>query len=449
VKSKLLVAVFFIVSVVIVFNEDEPHHNQMRSDACGYYLYLPAIFIYHDLAQLNFYPVVDSQYHHSLQIDYSLHRVNRNTLNKYPLGTSFFELPLFLAAHLYCVISHQYPADGFSLPYQLSVIFSNIFFAVLGLSVLSRFLNKYYTDSIVAITLFCIAFGTNLYAYTGFNPGLSHIYSFFLFSCLIYLTDKWYAAAGNNIISSMIGFTLGLIFVTRPINVLVVIIPVLWNVNSLSALKRRMEFFNAHLKRLIVILFCGFLVAAIQFSYWKYITGHWLFDPYLNEGFNFLHPHIVEGLFSYRKGWFIYTPMAFLALTGLYFLWKKKRNSVPALLIFFILTIYCTFSWGEWWYGGSFGCRPLIESLAFVSLSLTPMSEFFYFSAGKLKKAIYFSLLIFIVFLNIFQTYQYSMGLIHWSRMTKEYYWKVFGKVNFDRAANEQYLIPKTDEKKQ
>jgi hypothetical protein len=45
------------------------------------------------------------------------------------------------------------------------------------------------------------------------------------------------------------------------------------------------------------------------------------------------------------------------------------------------------------------------------------------------------------VVLNIFQTYQYSMGLIHWSRMSKEFYWRVFGKTEFDRVQNEHYLI--------
>jgi hypothetical protein len=449
VKSKLLIAAFFIVSAVIVFNEDEPHHNQMRSDACGYYLYLPAVFIYHDLARFNFYHRLDSQYHHTFQIDYSLYKVNGNTLDKYPVGTALFQLPLFLAAHLYCVTSHQYPADGFSVPYQLSVIFSNIFFVVFALFVLRKFLKKHYTDGIVAITLFCIAFGSNLYAYTAFDPGLSHPYSFFLFSCLLYLTDEWYSAPGNYTISLLMGLTLGLIFIVRPINFIVVIIPLLWNVNSLSTLKNRMAFFKTSLKELALTLFFCFLVAAIQFSYWKYITGHWIFDSYPNEKFNFLQPHIVKGLFSYRKGWFIYTPMALLGITGLYFLRKKEKNSAVALLVFFLLTIYCTFSWKEWWYGGSFGCRPLIESLAFVCLSLAPMNEFVCFSAAKLKRLIYFNLVIFIVILNIFQTYQYSMGLIHWSRMTKEYYWNVFGKVNFDRAANERYLIPKTEEKQQ
>ena len=118
----------------------------------------------------------------------------------------------------------------------------------------------------------------------------------------------------------------------------------------------------------------------------------------------------------------------------------------PALAGFFLVFIYVIFSWRAWWYGGSFGCRPLIESLAFLSLPLASTIEYFYLTPHKIKKAIYFVLLTLIIFLNIFQTYQYSMGLIHYGDMTKEYYWRVFMKTTFDRAQNQKYLLKPTDE---
>jgi hypothetical protein len=40
------------------------------------------------------------------------------------------------------------------------------------------------------------------------------------------------------------------------------------------------------------------------------------------------------------------------------------------------------------------------------------------------------------------------MGILHWSRMTGTYYWKIFGCTEFDRAANERYLIRKEDDYK-
>ena len=48
--------------------------------------------------------------------------------------------------------------------------------------------------------------------------------------------------------------------------------------------------------------------------------------------------------------------------------------------------------------------------------------------------------------LNIFQTYQYSMGLLNCSRMTKAYYWHIFLQADAKRDAYEKYLIKQNEE---
>ena len=265
-KSKLVILMCALASIIIVFNEDKPSHNQYCSDACGYYLYLPAIFIYHNLAKLDFYPALDSAYHFSFGLNYSLYNVDGKKLDKYHIGVSFFELPLFLIAHAYCRLTHGYPADGFTLPYQLAGIFSNILWLILGLCVLRHFLKQHYPDTIVSLTLLCIAFGTNLYAYTAFNAGMSHPYSFFLFSCLMALTDKWHAKPQQKYTGILLGLSLGFIFIVRPINIIAMLIPVLWQVHSWTSLKKRMVFFRVHYKSVTTILLFFIGVAFIQFA---------------------------------------------------------------------------------------------------------------------------------------------------------------------------------------
>jgi len=451
-RSKLLILFFAVVAVFIVFNRDQQDHNQFRSDKCGYYLYLPAIFIYHDLSKLAFYDSINRKYDYSLSVDNSLYPVHSNRLDKYPAGVAFFELPLFLAVNYYCRATHQYAADGFSLPYQLAGIFSNILWVILGLFVLRKFLNRYFSDHVTAFTLLCIAFGTNLYAYTAFEIGMSHSYSFFLFSCLLNLTDKWYAGKDNirdSVAYGIItGTVAGLIFIVRPINIIAVIIPLLWRVDSLRSARERLNLFGRHYKSIITEVCVFLLVAFIQFAYWKYITGSWLYYSYKEEGFNFLHPHILNGLFSFRKGWFVYSPMVVVCFAGFYCLWKKDKQVVPALGAFFVIMIYCVFSWREWWYGGSFGCRVLIETLPVLALPLAALASTVFNARNAARKAIFYTITMAIIALNIFQTYQYSMGLIHWDRMTGEYYWKVFGRIDFDRVKNEKYLITTAEENK-
>ena len=309
-KSKLIILIFALVSVIIVFNEDKQDHNQFGSDACGYYLYLPALFIYHDLDKLSFYPALDSEYNHTLEIQCSLYNINGNKLDKYPVGVALFELPFFLFAHAYSYSTHQYKTDGFSIPYQLAGIFSNILWVVIGLFVLRKFLKRYFSDNITALTIICVTFGTNLYAYNSFIIGMSHPYSFFLFACLLLLTDEWYSKPPEWLTSLLLGLVLGFIFIVRPINLIAIIIPLFWMVSSSSSLKERVKLFNENYRHILITLVVFISIVFVQFGYWRYITGHWLFYSYIDEGFNFLHPHIVKGLFSYRKGWFVYTVLS-------------------------------------------------------------------------------------------------------------------------------------------
>ena len=402
---------------------------------------MPAVFIYRDLQKLSFYPALDSEYNYSLGLKGSLHNFDGKTLDKYPVGVSLFELPFFITAHYYCKISHQYKLNGFSLPYQLAGMFSNIFWVVAGLFVLRRFLKRYFDDNVTTITIICIAFGTNLYLYSSFTTGMSHPYSFFLFSSLLLLTDTVYKNPPSTSASLGLGLVLGLIFIVRPTNIVAVIVPSLFGIKGISSLTERGQYFKRHIKLVLLALLAFFAMAFVQFAYWKSVTGHWLVYSYGDEGFDFLHPKILKGLFSYRKGWFVYTPMSAVGLAGVFYLWKKDKSFVPALVIYFLVTIYLVFSWREWWYGGSFGCRALIESLAFLAMPIAAMTEYFIITAGKVKRAVFLSIIILVISLNIFQTYQYSMGLIHWSDMTKEYYWRVFGKTEFDRDANKKYLL--------
>ncbi len=441
-KSVLLILLFAIVCTSIIFNEDRGSKNQFTSDRLGYYIHLPAVFIYHDLANLRFYDSLDIKYGRTLELGYLLHDVNGKKLNKYPVGVALFELPLFIDANLYCQVDKSYAQDGLTAPYQFAGIFSNILWVVAGLFVLRRFLRKYFSDSITTLTLLAIAFGTNLYTYSTFETGMSHPYSFFLFCCLLYLIDIWYTKGWRNGTSILIGLVLGLIFIVRPINIIAVVLVLAWKVYNYSSLTERVKFFRKHCLSTLPAAAAFAIIVFIQLAYWKYITGHWFYYAYEGERFTFLRPHVLAGLFSYRKGWFVYTPMAMLGLLSLFYLQKTRKGFAPAILIFFVLMIYAVFSWEQWWYGNSFGCRPLIETVGVLALPIASSIEHFMGLLRSWKKYAYFSLLFFFVTLNIFQSYQYSMGLISGNRMTGAYYWRIFGQADSQRDQYEKYLLP-------
>ena len=119
-----------------------------------------------------------------------------------------------------------------------------------------------------------------------------------------------------------------------------------------------------------------------------------------------------------------------LSLIGLYYLFKTNSKFKWSIIVYFVLHIYVTFSWWCWWYGGSFGSRPMIETYAVLAI---PMTAFFHEFTKKswFKKALLAVLIYFAVKLNFFQTKQYVSTLIHWDSMTKEAYWAVFMKEEF------------------
>jgi hypothetical protein len=105
-------------------------------------------------------------------------------------------------------------------------------------------------------------------------------------------------------------------------------------------------------------------------AYWKYATGHWLFYSYGQEGFNFAHPVIGKLLFSVEKGWFVYLPLAFLAVAGWVAAKRKLGAYFPAIVLFAVLNLWVIASWHDWGYGGSFATRPLVESSPLVALGV-------------------------------------------------------------------------------
>lgn len=437
-KSRLIILLYATVCIYIVFNLNKWRSNEVvQWDKAGYYLYLPAIFIEKDLGHLSFYPNVASTYNpHPGVVWYAITEIPETgrKLDKYPIGVSIFETPFFFIAHAYTLLTHQFKADGYTPPYMLAICLATIFWVTLGLWLLRKFLLNYYSENVTFVAILFISFGTNLYNYTGFDWGMSHSFSFFLFAALLYYTHQWYSKGSLKYIA-LLGLVMGMIVITRPTNILVGIVCLLWPVNR-NAFSNKLTFFKKQVTGIVVAAAIFLLVVLLQLAYWKYITGHWAYYTYTNEGFDFGSPHIWDGLFSYRKGWFVYTPLALVGMLGFIPLFRKQRRLFYPLLLFFLLDIYIIFSWHEWNYGGSFGCRPLVETLAFLSIPLSAFIAYLLSIRQKIWRVVTLSVLFFLVVVNIFQTYQFLQGTIPSDRMNGKYYWSIWGKI---RASDDDW----------
>lgn len=432
-RSSIILYVSCIVLLITMLTSK--HHlqsNVLKWDVAAYYTYLPATFIYKDLKTCKFYDEIDQSYRPSDDRKrYGLQPspIKNNVVNKYTCGVAVFEMPFYFLAHAYTgIFNTKHEHNGFSVPFQFMVALSNIFFVVLGLWFLMRFLRQFYSDSVVAWVIAIISLGTNLFFYTGYIQGMSHGYLFFCYATVLFLTERWFRL-GQQKDFYCISLLCGIAFMTRPTDLFLVFIPLLWNIDIYKNLR---VFWKTYSKPLLIGILVFIFPSIIQMGYWKYVTNQWIFYSYTGEGFDFLHPHIIEGLFSYKKGWFVYTPLALLGFLGIVQLSRdrKKRFYILPFIVYYTISLYIIFSWECWWYGGSFGSRPMIQSLALLALPMGSLLQSI-INSIKWAKVSALVLIILCIGLNQVQSWQYNHAIIHWDKMTKAYYWKVFGKTEF------------------
>jgi hypothetical protein len=156
---------------------------------------------------------------------------------------------------------------------------------------------------------------------------------------------------------------------------------------------------------------------------------------------------MVNILVSYRKGWFIYTPMMLFIIPGFYLLWKKDRSLFQPVFIFLAVNLLLVSSWTGWWYSGSFGMRALMESYVLASIPLAALVAWL----GRCKtplRIITGAVMIFFILLNLFQTWQYMNFILDPSRITKAFYWRTFGKTH-SSPRDALYLLPEENNVKE
>lgn len=433
--------------VLICLTITEVHLNLMRHkqrqvitwDVAGYYSYLPAAFIEHDL-KLSFINAENQQDYYGVKYAY-LDDAAGNHVFKYSMGMAVLYAPFFFTAHLLAE-PLGYTDDGYSEIYHLLIEYSGLFYLLFGLLFLRRLLRMYYSESITAICLFTIFFGTNLLCYTTIDPAMSHAYTFSLFAALLYYVVAYYQSPKWSHIF-ILGVLSGLIVLIRPLNVFFLLAIVLVGVTNIATLKQRLNFIKTHYQHALLFVLITGLTVSPQLLYWHTVTGHFLVFSYGAEGFFFGNPHILECLLGFRKGWLIYSPVFFFSLAGLYAMRTQRSKDFLSLhLILLPLYIYVIASWWCWWYGGSFSLRPMIDLYPLLTVSLAACI-FRIQSLTKTPRYIFSVMLVCMIALNIYQTFQYKYNIIHYDAMTARSYMNTLGKMS--RSETDTSLLDHPD----
>ncbi|HLP12485.1 MAG TPA: hypothetical protein VK177_11180 [Flavobacteriales bacterium] len=389
----------------------------IRSDGKGYYDYLPAVFIHHDL---NFGFRSEQNTNHNVDC-------NGHVINKYPCGLALLWTPFFAVSHIYYKINHNHGMQGgYGKAYHFMIGLAALVYLFIGLIYLRKLLLHYTNNhSLVRLTQVFLLLGTNLYLFAFFDPSFGHVYSFCLITVFFYAWVQL-SKTGKKKYVYLLAVLCALIILVRPFNALVVLFLPFFSgginrfindVKNMFAVQGR-HFYLAVLGFLAIIL--------IQPVIWYIQCGQFLPWTYSHETFHFAQPELVKTLFGFRKGLFIYTPLLLLSLFAFGYLFRNKKTSAFTLLAAMLVLHYFISSWQTWWYGGSFGLRPYIDFYAVFAV----MGALAFTHVKLAGKGLAFCFAGFCMFLNIFQSWQYTHGIISEESMTWEGYKEVFLKTD-------------------
>lgn len=378
--------------------ENFTYQSELWADKGGYYIYLPASIIHHfDVHSLP--DSIDSKLGNGFQIDYE----NQKIRTKYYYGVTLLWLPFFLTSHF--LASHLgYEANGFSTPYFKFLNVSGAFYASLALLMLFSLLNKRLNKRLTFLSILLIYGASNAFYYTVDENGMTHIYSFFLYTAIVYFWEN-YLKSKNIWSLTLVSLFSGILILTRPTHLIFLPFAFFAMCQNREDIKTRIKAL-LNLKSVAFFGISTLIVSIPQLIYWKYTKGDSLNYSYENEGFtNWLNPKIIEQWLDPYNGLILYSPVYLIILIASIYMIYKHKNFLPISLL--LLSSYVFSSWWNPQYGCSFGQRNFVDLLPLFLLMLIPFVEYLSNLKAKSKYTL-LSLLLISVFYTVKLSYSYD-----------------------------------------
>jgi hypothetical protein len=335
---------------------------------------------------------------------------------KYTYGTALFQLPFYSVA----AVSQKKEQGNFTYT-QTDDVFICIGASVyisLALFLLYQLLGKFTNvnrTKYLVLTLIYLA--TNLFHYSAIELMMSHLYSFLSITGYLYFSLHYIDTKNKkHFLFSL--FFLFLIIAIRPFNAIIVI-PI-------------MVYLYLQIKSLWQVVF---MIATIAFAFfiqlilWRIQCGFWTFASYDGEGFYWTNPQLINVLFSFRKGLFIYSPIIFIAVIGLFIGLRSTFKIHAMLLSICLIFTYAISCWWHWPYGDSFGHRAFIDIYPLGAIGLiTSINQ-----CKKLFQKLFLQMVFLLcLVLNLFQTWQFGKFILSPEYMSYAKYKATFLEINND-----------------
>lgn len=396
--------IFFLglISLFLTFNlhskaKYNSYHHVLWADGAGYYSYLPATFIYH----------FDKN-----AVPDSLNVISGNGFNppsegttihtKYTYGVALLELPFFIIAYTNATFSGT-PFSGFEPEFHWSIMVAGVFYLSLGLYFLKKYLRFYYSAFSSAFSILVLWGGTAVFYYGIHKSSYSHIYLFFLFSVILYFTEK-YSRDFSKKSFYILSIAAVLSVLIRPTSIIFLAFVFFQRVSFSEIRKDTItRFLKSNWKPIAI----STILIFPQLIYWYAMSGQLLHYSYTGEGFsNWKSPALLETWFSPNNGLFLYTPLMFISLIGM-IIGRKERIYVSIFFLFLILS-YIFSSWHDWSFGCSYSSRSFTEYMTLFILPIAFILDHHFLKKFRPILLLFCLLLIYIAFVNISTIYSYD-----------------------------------------
>ena len=360
----------YLKALIVLFVLSLPLINPwVRGDGVGYYAFARSLLIEH---RLDF-----TKDWYQANTSFRMDRINEDgqivpqqytatgyLSNHFSVGPAILWSPFLVATHLgvllYDRLGGHVAANGYSMPYLLTMAFATALYGFLALVISFRLAREYLPERWCFLATLGIWFGSSLPVYMYFNPSWSHAHAAFAVAVFVWYWNRTRGPRtwGQWVVLGALG---GLMMNVYYVTALFFLLPLLESLAVYSAAIRGVA--NERMGRLFLknVLFAvTVLVAFLPTLITKKIIYGSCLDFGYTERWLWNSPAFFKVCFSADHGVFSWHPILILAGIGLFLLRKNGRVVGLYSAGVFAVALYTIGCFESWDGLASFGNRYFI-----------------------------------------------------------------------------------------
>jgi hypothetical protein len=380
-KLERLLFLVFLLSLALL-------NPWVRGDGVGYYAFARAPLIEHSFDFQRDYQEANASFRGARLDENGQPKPIFRTLtghldNHFTVGPAILWAPFLLLAHAGILLARAMgspvAADGFSAPYRIAMAFGTALYGFLGVLLAVRIARKYVDERWAFLAAISIWWASSLPIYMYFNPSWSHAHSAFAVALFLWYWHETCEQRSTRqwcVLAAIVGLMLNVYYA----NAMLLIVLAVEAVGQYLAAFRDPARSGPSVAQLLKwhLLFGAIVVLAFLPTF---VTRYIIYGSPFQSGYIPLRnwawdsPFFLSVLFSSNHGLFAWTPVAALAVAGLFLFWRREpRVGVPflAAALAFYLFIAC---YPDWAGISSYGNRFFVSLTALFILGLSVLLD--------------------------------------------------------------------------